>query len=75
MCTVHVFPREDADPTIEDCNGLRPLHFAVDNNHKDCVRCILSHPKGLNGLKLAVSLAEKNGRGDIAHVIREAMVK
>ena len=54
---------------------MMPLHYAVENNHKDCVKCILNHEKGLSGLTLGVSLAEKNGRGDIAHIIRESMNK
>ncbi len=52
---------------------MLPLHNAVENNHKDCVKCILNHRKGLSGLKLAASLADKNGRADIAHIIRESM--
>ena len=63
----------DADPCIEDSFKMLPLHNAVESNNKDCVRCILNYKRGLSGLKLAVSLAEKNGRGDIAHVVRESM--
>ncbi len=63
----------DADPTINDSFKMLPLHNAVENNHKDCVKCILNHRKGLSGLKLAASLADKNGRADIAHIIRESM--
>ena len=65
--------RAGADPTIEDSLKMLPIHYAVENNHKECLRCILAHSKGLCGLKLAASLAEKNGRGDIAHTVRECM--
>ena len=68
-----LFTRAGANPSIEDSMKWLPLHHATDNNHKECVRIILSHQKGLTGLKLAQSLAGKNARADITQCICDAM--
>lgn len=73
--TVLYIYSSDAHPAIEDNQRMLPLHHAVIGNHKECIRLLVSHPKGLTGLKLALSLAMSNSRADIVSILKEAMLK
>ena len=67
--------RAHAHPSLPDCEGYKPLHYACDGEHVDCVRAILSHHGilGLSGLKLALSLANDRGNNDIITLLQDAM--
>lgn len=64
-----------AHPAIEDHQSWLPIHYAAAGGHKECVRVLVSHSKGLTGLQLASRLAEANGRTDIVKIVNDAMQK
>ena len=73
MIEVILIYSSGADPALEDSQKWLAIHYASDGGHKESVKAILSHPKGLTGLKLALSFAEANGRADIVSIIKSAI--
>ena len=68
-------PSANAHPSICDSDIWRPLHYACDNGHVECVRAITSYPShhlGLYGLQPAIDLAERGGHKEIVAILRDA---
>ena len=68
-------PSANAHPSIRDSNTWRPLHYACDNGHVECVRAITSCPShhlGLSGLQSAIDLAEGGNHKEIVAILRDA---
>jgi ankyrin repeat protein len=73
--TSKILLEHGANPSDKDEAGCTPLHYAAKSGNERLVRLLLHYgadwqATNRNG-ELAVALAEKNGHGDIAKVLRE----
>eukprot|EP00731_Ephydatia_muelleri_P012756 Em0007g66a len=70
--------RAGAHPAIRDSQCWLPLHYAIWNDHVECVEQILNCPTpqlGLVGLQAAIGLAENSRNDKILGILREAFEK
>ena len=67
----------NAIPSLEDCTGWFPLHYAVEKGYIECVKAILAYPnyQGLTGLKPALDISRGNGFTEITTVLEEASLR